>query len=152
MKKYFYILGLLTLSFQLNAQISFEAGGVAFETDLHEINAQAELDFGKFKVDIAGGYNIDEKKIEYMHTELSMDAVDIYIACEIGRISDNNIDNIISIYSNNKSQGWGHIAKLAGIKPGSDEFHALKRCTNNYYGESNQTGQSKSGKKNKKNK
>ena len=29
-------------------------------------------------------------------------------------------------YRNNKGQGWGVIAKNLGIKPGSDEFHALK--------------------------
>lgn len=114
-------------------QISINTEKVAFGANLNEINAQAQLDFGKFKVDIAGGYNIDEKKIEYMKVELSMDAAEIYLACEIGRVADKNIDEVLSIYKANKRKGWGYIAKQMGIKPGSEEFHALKECTDSYY-------------------
>jgi len=30
-------------------------------------------------------------------------------------------------YKSDKGQGWGALAKSLGIKPGSREFHALKR-------------------------
>lgn len=125
------------------AQNSFNVNNVAFGANLNEINAQAQLDFGKFKVDIAGGYNIDEKKIEFMSVEMSMDAGEIYLACEIGRVADKGIDEVLPVYKANKNKGWGHIAKQLGIKPGSEEFHALKECTNSYYSEKPGKGKNK---------
>jgi hypothetical protein len=34
---------------------------------------------------------------------------------------------VMATYESHKGKGWGVIAKELGIKPGSAEFHALKR-------------------------
>jgi hypothetical protein len=34
---------------------------------------------------------------------------------------------VVDVYKKNRGKGWGVIAKSLGIKPGSPEFHALKR-------------------------
>jgi hypothetical protein len=36
-------------------------------------------------------------------------------------------ERILQTYNTNRGRGWGVIAKELGIKPGSAEFHALKR-------------------------
>jgi hypothetical protein len=36
------------------------------------------------------------------------------------------LDELLTVYSKHKSNGWGVIAKQLGIKPGSAEFHQLK--------------------------
>lgn len=36
-------------------------------------------------------------------------------------------DAVYQVYQPNRKKGWGVIAKELGIKPGSPEFHALKR-------------------------
>ena len=36
-------------------------------------------------------------------------------------------EDVIEEYKSNKGKGWGRLAKSLGIKPGSREFHALKR-------------------------
>lgn len=120
---------ILVVSINLSAQISFKTNDVELETDLNTINAKAKLDFGKFKVDIAGSYDIDEKKIEYMSVELSMEPAEIYLALEIGKLSHKSIDNVLEVYTLHKDKGWGYIAKKMGIKPGSEEFHQLKNST-----------------------
>ncbi len=121
----------LFVTLHLSAQISFKTGDIELETDLNTINAKAKVNFGEFKVDMAGTYNIDEKKIDYMKVELEMEPAEIYLALEIGRISNRKIDEVLEIYRLNKSKGWGFIAKKMGIKPGSDEFHLLKNRTKN---------------------
>ena len=97
-----------------------------FDTDLENINARARLDFGKFKADLAVRYNVAEKKLELMRSELQMTAGDMYMALEVGKISKRSLDDVLGVYKNSNGQGWGHIAQQMGIKPGSPEFHQLK--------------------------
>lgn len=120
---------LVILSFivySASAQISFNTGSVQFDSDLNTIDARASVNFKSFKGDLMVSYNVSEKKIEYMKGSLNMTPGEIYLALEISKLSKKPIDEVITIYERNKSKGWGYIAKEAGIKPGSSEFHQLK--------------------------
>jgi len=123
-------IGLLSLAIimfsTVFAQITFKSGSTQLDNDLNTINTSAKLDFGKFKTNIRLSYNTSENKINYMSTTIKMQPADIYMAFEISRISKRPIDDVIVVYKNNKSKGWGYMAKQLGIKPGSAEFHALK--------------------------
>ncbi|GAB7089348.1 hypothetical protein [Marinifilum fragile] len=125
MKKLLLIL-LPFIVFSASAQISFNTGNVQFDTDLNTINANASVDFGAFKGKLLVSYDISEKKIEFMKGSVNMAPGEIYLALEISKLSKTPIDRVITIYERNKSKGWGYIAKEAGIKPGSPEFHQLK--------------------------
>jgi hypothetical protein len=46
------------------------------------------------------------------------------------------------VYKQSKGKGWGVIAKELGIKPGSPEFHALKRGDFAFTGEPGGGGES----------
>ena len=45
----------------------------------------------------------------------------------LGEMSNQPVDYIMKKYRAEKDKGWGVLAKSLGIKPGSSEFHALKR-------------------------
>ena len=90
------------------------------------IDANANLDFGSFKVDISGSYSITGKKIDYLSIEIGMSAGDIYLTVELAKITGRSVDQVVNVYKTHKDKGWGVIAKELGIKPGSSEFHALK--------------------------
>ena len=124
--KYTLILLFSLLAFSAVGQISFNTGSVQLDTDLNTINANADLNFGTFKTNLALSYNVSEKKIDYMKVSLHMAPGEIYFALEISKLSQTPIDEVNQIYINGKSKGWGYIAKEAGIKPGSAEFHQLK--------------------------
>lgn len=109
-----------------SAQIAFNTGNAQLDSDLNIINSKARADFGAFRADMKLSYNVTEKKIEYMSVDLGMAPGEIYLALEISKIAKISEDRVISIYHTDKSRGWGYIAKQAGIKPGSDEFHQLK--------------------------
>lgn len=109
-----------------SAQIAFKTGNTQLDSDLKVINANASADYGAFKADMKLTYNVTERKIEYMKADLGMAPGEIYLALEISKIAKIPEDNVLSIYKTDKSKGWGYIAKQAGIKPGSDEFHQLK--------------------------
>jgi hypothetical protein len=46
---------------------------------------------------------------------------------QLGRMTNRPPDSVLRTYQTDKGRGWGVIAKSLGIKPGSTEFHALKR-------------------------
>ena len=52
---------------------------------------------------------------------------DAYMALRLGEMSRQPTDYVIAKYKSSKGKGWGALAKSLGIKPGSREFHALKR-------------------------
>lgn len=120
------LLMLALITVKVSAQ-EFKTGSIEFDTDLRTINAEAKADFGAFKAKLGGTYNIEEKKIEEMHGSLKMEPAEIYLALELGRQTGKPIDDVVEVYNENRGKGWGVIAKELGIKPGSAEFHALKK-------------------------
>ena len=45
----------------------------------------------------------------------------------VGQVASQPVEAVVKEYKSNKGQGWGVIAKDLGIKPGSKEFHELKK-------------------------
>lgn len=58
---------------------------------------------------------------------------DIYMACSIASVLGIGCGRVVERYDANPGRGWGRIAQDMGIKPGSPEFHALKRGTVSTY-------------------
>lgn len=122
--KKFIIIILVGIVSHTHAQ--YNTGDIDLNKSLLTIDANAKLDFGAFKVRIGGSYDVTEKKLNYLSTEIGMSAGDIYMSVEVAKITKRSLDEVITVYSTNKNKGWGVIAKELGIKPGSAEFHALK--------------------------
>ena len=107
----------------------YNTGDDELNNSLLTIDANAKLDFGAFKVDISGSYDITEKKLDYLSVEIEMSAGDIYMTIELAKITEKSVDDVVTVYTKNKNKGLRVIAKELGIKPGSTEFHALKGKT-----------------------
>jgi hypothetical protein len=52
---------------------------------------------------------------------------DVYYACAIAQILGRPCRYVVDEWDRDHGQGWGNVAKRLGIKPGSAEFHRLKR-------------------------
>ena len=52
---------------------------------------------------------------------------DVYYACSIAHVLGVPCTNVVNEWDRNHGQGWGVVAQRMGIKPGSAEFHRLKR-------------------------
>lgn len=52
---------------------------------------------------------------------------DVYYACAIANIIGRPCRFVVEEYERNHGLGWGELAKRLGIKPGSAEFHRLKK-------------------------
>ncbi len=52
---------------------------------------------------------------------------DVYYACAIAQSLGRPCRYVVDEWDRNHGQGWGNVAKRLGIKPGSAEFHRLKK-------------------------
>src|SRR5688572_12776656 len=109
----------------LSAQISFNTGDVSFDADLNVINTNANKDLPTFKSDLSVSFGVSVGTIDNMFS-VGMTAGEVYLGLEIATVTSRPVTDVITVYRKSKSKGWGVIAQEMGIKPGSDEFHALK--------------------------
>ncbi len=52
---------------------------------------------------------------------------DVWMACNIASVIGRPCRYVVDVYERDHGNGWGNIAKQLGIKPGSPEFHRLKK-------------------------
>jgi hypothetical protein len=128
MKKIIMLLMLNSIGILSQAQfLSFKAstGDVEMDGVLTNVDVQARQDIGLFKSDVSINFGVPVPKIERSLKILSPG--DLFMAAQLSVSLNKPFDNVVETYSKNKGKGWGVIAKDMGIKPGSPEFHAMKK-------------------------
>jgi hypothetical protein len=96
-----------------------------------DFNIRAEADPSGFKARLAARFNIGDTQINAVLSNVERPA-DAYMVLRLGEMSAKPTDYVIEKYKSGKGKGWGALAQSLGIKPGSKEFHALKRG-NDFY-------------------
>lgn len=109
--------------------ITFFLSSFAFAGDfdwMKELNAQASLDPNGFRARLATRFQVGDAKIGVVLSNMG-DPASTYMAFRLAEMSKKPVERVMEVCERNKGKGWGVIAKSLGIKPGSPEFHALKR-------------------------
>ncbi len=91
-----------------------------------DFNIQAQADTSGVRARLATRFNLGDVQVEAILSNFDSPA-DAYIVLRLGEMSGRPTGYVVEKYRNNKGKGWGALAKSLGIKPGSEEFHALKR-------------------------
>ncbi len=139
-KKLFFYAVLMALSFAPSTLLAADFDWMS------NFNIQAQADPSGFRARIGARFNIGDAQITTVLGNFPQPA-DAYVALRLGEMSGKPIDVVTEQYQKNRGRGWGALAKSLGIKPGSPEFHALKRGDDLY----GQKGKGKGkGKKDKK--
>ncbi|MDH5769159.1 MAG: hypothetical protein OEZ31_09425 [Nitrospirota bacterium] len=108
-----------------------------------DFNIRAEADPSGFRTRLATRFKIGDTRINAVLSNVERPA-DAYMILRLGEISAKPTDYVIEKYKSGKGKGWGALAKSLGIKPGSKEFHALKRGNDIYYDNDKGKGKGKS--------
>lgn len=82
---------------------------------------------------LARQYNLNESDIGDLHHKFDRNWGDLALGLEMGYLSKKPMNTVFGMYE--KNRGWGNIAKDLGIKPGSEEFHQMKRNLDERYNE-----------------
>lgn len=93
---------------------------------LDNLNVQARADLNGFSAKISAQFNIPLPRVQTIIAAVPSPA-DAFMCFQLGVMTEKSPESVLQTYKRNKGRGWGVIAKQLGIKPGSREFHALKR-------------------------
>lgn len=129
MKKLFFILFLLAgYSNITNAQIlAFKptTGDAEIDGILTDIHNKAIKDISGFTSNVVSTFSLVNSKVEDALKILAPG--DVFMAAQMAISIKKPFEEVVKTYSANRSKGWGAMAKEMGIKPGSPEFHAMKK-------------------------
>jgi hypothetical protein len=92
---------------------------------IKDFNIQAQADPSGFRARLGARFKIGNVEINTVLSNVESPG-DAYMVLRLGEMSNQPTDYVIKQYRSGKGKGWGALAKSLGIKPGSDEFHALK--------------------------
>ncbi len=109
---------------------------------MRDFNVRAEADPSGFKAQLGARFKIGDTQINAVLSNVEKPS-DAYMVLRLGEMSAKPTEYVIGKYKSGKGKGWGVIAQSLGIKPGSKEFHALKRGSDMYDGGDTGKGKSK---------
>jgi len=101
------------------------AGG-GLDVFISDLNVQARADLPGFSARIGAQFGVPVPQVQAVIGAVAAPA-DAFMVFQLGSMTHRPPDAVLGVYKANRGKGWGVIAKNLGIKPGSPEFHALKR-------------------------
>lgn len=93
---------------------------------LHSLNVEARADLPGFSARLSAQFGVPLAEVQVVIDSVAVPA-DAFMCFQLGRMTRTPVRTVLRTYDAEKGRGWGVIAKSLGIKPGSAEFHALKR-------------------------
>ena len=143
MKKIFFLLLIISLSFFISSAVLASSDLDSF---IRNLNVEAQADLGAFKVRVSAQFGVPVPRVEAVIASVATPG-DAYMCFRVGQVASKPVEVVTKEYQAHKKKGWGVIAKNLGIKPGSKEFHALKK---GYFNNENiSTGKGKGNEKGK---
>lgn len=93
---------------------------------LKSVNRQAVSDIKNFNDKLSRQFGIPVPDVEAILRSVP-DPADAFMILQLGEMAHVAPAVVLQKYQRSKGKGWGNLARELGIKPGSSEFHALKR-------------------------
>lgn len=93
---------------------------------LNRLTAYAGADLGRFRADLGAHFGASAPEIDLALRTVSRHG-DAALALWLSNRTRQPLDVVLREYQARQGQGWGALAQSLGIKPGSADFHALKR-------------------------
>lgn len=103
---------------------AFAGGGL--DGFMNDLNIRARADMNGFSAKVSAQFGVPLPRVQAVIKMVDTPA-DAFMCFQLGEMSRKPYDTVTQVYQTHKGKGWGVIAKRLGIKPGSPEFHALKR-------------------------
>lgn len=108
-------------------------GDVWVDNRLGEINDYGRQYRDPFIGEMTSHYGAPRNLVLELLDQRGWSPGDVYYACAIASVLNLPCLQVVSEYDRDPGQGWGKVAQRLGIKPGSAQFHALKRGAVNTY-------------------
>lgn len=93
---------------------------------LNSVNVQARVDLPGFSLKVSNQFGVPLPQVQAV-VQSVREPADAFMVFQLGQFARVSHERVLTVYQPSRKKGWGAIAKELGIKPGSAEFHALKR-------------------------
>ena len=107
-----------------------------------EDSVDAKMLFGDTPIELGAVIDIDDPWVAFMSDRFILDDdiviamiedtgsyADAYLVFLMASRTEQTPDDVAALFKKNMTRGWGYIAQLLDIKPGSDDFKTLKTRT-----------------------
>lgn len=101
---------------------------------LKSVNNQALADVKNFNTKLSKQFGVPVPDVDAIIKSVPTPA-DAFMVLQLGQMANVQPAAVLQTYQRSKGKGWGALAMELGIKPGSPEFHALKRGNLSFTGE-----------------
>lgn len=127
MKKLMLFAAVLLMNFAFAQEIKFNprTGDVEMDGFLKSVNEEAKKDLNAFTTNVVKTFGMIKADVDKLLKDMLPG--DVYMAAQVATTIGKPVTEVSTAYMKNKDKGWGAIAKEMGIKPGSPEFHKLKK-------------------------
>lgn len=103
------------------------SGDVWIDQRLGDINTYGVRYREPFINEMVGHYGAPRDLVSDLLIRRHWAPGDVYYACSIAHVLGVPCRNVVDEWDRSHGQGWGVVAQRMGIKPGSAQFHQLKR-------------------------
>ncbi|MCL2791169.1 MAG: hypothetical protein FWD79_11095 [Desulfobulbus sp.] len=92
---------------------------------LGDLNRRATASPAEYHTSLSNQFGVPQPQVDSLMRSVATPS-DAFMVLQLGKMTNKPHDQILRTYNANRGKGWGVIAQEMGIKPGSQEFHALK--------------------------
>ena len=103
------------------------SGDVWVDSQLNDVNRYGSRYREPFVNEMVRYYGAPRDLVTELLGQRNWAPGDVYYACSIAQVLGRPCRYVVQEWDRDHGQGWGEVAKRLGIKPGSAEFHRLKR-------------------------
>ena len=113
-----------TILLVLFSGVAVAGGGL--DSFLDNLNIQARVDMTDFAAKLSTQFGVPLPQVQVVIEAVTTPA-DPFMCFQLGQMARKPYQRDVEAYQTWRGKGWGVITKSLAIKPGSPEFHALKR-------------------------
>lgn len=103
------------------------SGDVWVDTQLEDVNRYGTRYREPFVNEMTRYYGAPRDLVTELLGTRNWAPGDVYYACALAQVLGRPCRYVVDEWERDHGQGWGNLAQRLGIKPGSAEFHRLKR-------------------------
>jgi hypothetical protein len=122
-----FILGNHADAAEVAVSVSVRTGDTFIDARLSDIDVGIVGNVDGYIDDVVVHYGAPRAVIQELVVERRYPPADVTLIAGYAQALQVPVSQVADTYARHRGQGWGVIAKELGVKPGSAQFHAMKR-------------------------
>jgi hypothetical protein len=111
----------------VNVSVNLRTGDTFLDARLGDIDVGIVGNVDAYVDDVVVHYGAPRVVIQELVVERHYPPADVTLIAGYAQALQMPVTQVADTYARHRGQGWGVIAKELGVKPGSAQFHAMKR-------------------------